>query len=101
MGAKVLIAILLALAGVAVWTGITGWNLEADVEMSGHGYAAMAIGIVASLVVGIGLMTLVFYSSRRGYDEAAGQDRHRTPDDEKRTVGRKDSAFLDLPPPRP
>jgi hypothetical protein len=101
MGAKVLIAILLILSIGAVVVGITGWNLESDVEMSGHGYAAMAIGIVASLVVGIGLMTLVFYSSRRGYDEAAGRDRHRAPDDENRTVSRKDPAFLDLPPPRP
>ena len=97
MGTKVLIVILLALAAIAVWTGFVGWNLEADVEMSGHGYAAMAIGIVASLVVGIGLMTLVFYSSRRGYDEAAGQDHHRAADQEKR----KNPAFLDLPPPRP
>ena len=101
MGAKILIAVLLALAGVAVWTGIAGWNLESDVEMSGHGYAAMAIGIVASLVVGIGLMTLVFYSSRRGYDEAAGRDRYRAPSDEKRMVSRENRAFLDLPPPRP
>ena len=101
MGAKILIAVLLALAAVAVWTGVTGWNLETDVEMSGHGYAAMAIGIVASLVVGIGLMGLVFYSSRKGYDEAAGEDRYRAPNDEKRAISPKNPAFLDLPPPRP
>jgi hypothetical protein len=93
--------VLLALAAVAVWTGITGWNLESDVEMSGHGYAAMAIGIVASLVVGIGLMALVFYSSRKGYDEAAGEDRYRAPDADKGMVSPKNRAFLDLPPPRP
>lgn len=32
-------------------------------------YIAMTLGVVFSLVVGIGLMTLVFYSSRAGYDE--------------------------------
>jgi hypothetical protein len=53
--------------------------------MSGHGYAAMAIGIVASLVVGIGLMTLVFYSSRKGYDDAAGHNSDRS-EDTKRVV---------------
>ena len=37
--------------------------------MPAQGYAAMIIGIVLSLVVGIGLMALLFYSSRRGYDE--------------------------------
>jgi hypothetical protein len=31
----------------------------------------MALGVVFSLVVGIGLMALVFYSSRSGYDEPA------------------------------
>ena len=77
MGTKLLVAALVVLALLALWTGVTGWNLESDVEMSGHGYAAMAIGIVASLAVGIGLMTLVFYSSRKGYDDAAGRDRSR------------------------
>ncbi len=77
MGSKILIAVLVALAGLALWMGIAGWNLESDVQMSGHGYAAMAIGIVASLVVGIGLMTLVFYSSRKGYDEQAGHSAAR------------------------
>ena len=33
--------------------------------MPAQGYAAMIIGIVLSLVVGIGLMALLFYSSRR------------------------------------
>ena len=29
----------------------------------------MILGVVLSLVVGCGLMALVFYSSRHGYDE--------------------------------
>jgi hypothetical protein len=33
------------------------------------GYVAMTIGVVFSLLVGITLMTLLFYSSRHGYDE--------------------------------
>ena len=37
--------------------------------MPAQGYAAMMIGVLLSLVVGIGLMALLFYSSRRGYDE--------------------------------
>jgi hypothetical protein len=31
----------------------------------------MTLGIILSFVVGCGLMTLMFYSSRHGYDEAA------------------------------
>jgi len=30
----------------------------------------MTLGVVVSLAVGFGLMALVFYSSRTGYDEA-------------------------------
>lgn len=38
--------------------------------MPAVGYFAMTLGVVFSLVVGIGLMALLFYSSRHGYDEA-------------------------------
>jgi hypothetical protein len=37
--------------------------------MPATGYIAMTLGIVFSLAVGFGLMTLLFYSSRHGYDE--------------------------------
>jgi hypothetical protein len=86
MGTKLLIGVLVALALLSLWAGIAGWNLESDVQMSGHGYAAMAIGIVASLAVGIGLMALVFYSSRKGYDDEAGRSAARQPEDTKRAV---------------
>jgi hypothetical protein len=33
------------------------------------GYVAMGLGILFSLLVGIGLMALIFYSHRHGYDE--------------------------------
>lgn len=47
--------------------------------VSGHGTVAMVLGVVFSLIVGIGLMTLVFYSSRRGYDDDAVVHRRATP----------------------
>jgi len=34
-----------------------------------EGYVALALGAGFSLVVGVGLMVLLFLSSRRGYDE--------------------------------
>jgi hypothetical protein len=37
--------------------------------MSVHGYVAMILGVIFSLVIGCGLMALVFFSSRHGYDE--------------------------------
>ena len=48
-----------------------GWNAAAGTDVPPIGYAAMAAGILFSLLVGVGLMALVFYSSRAGYDEPA------------------------------
>ena len=41
------------------------------------GYLAMGLGILFSLVVGCGLMALLFYSNRHGYDDQTG-----VPDDQ-------------------
>lgn len=68
--AVLILVLLLAVAGT--WAGYA-WNELGDVQMTGHGWAAMALGILFSLVVGIGLMGLVFYSSRKGYDEPPNQ----------------------------
>jgi hypothetical protein len=40
-----------------------------SVKASTAGYVAMTLGVVLSLIVGVGLMALLFYSSRGGYDE--------------------------------
>jgi hypothetical protein len=44
--------------------------------MSLHGLVALTLGAVATFALGAGLMALVFFSNRRGYDDRA----HR-PDD--------------------
>ena len=70
-----LFILLAAAAAVSfhIWTQIGG-----DVGMNGNGVAALVIGGAGSLILGGGLMTLVFFSSRRGYDDAADLKR---PDD--------------------
>ena len=62
---------LFAILAFAVWAAARMWSFTEGVEMGGHGYTAMFLGIFCSLAVGIGLMTLMFYSSRQGYDESA------------------------------
>jgi hypothetical protein len=37
-------------------------------SMSTTGYVAMTLGVIATLALGIGLMSLVFYSNRKGHD---------------------------------
>ena len=50
------------------------WAAIGDVDISAGGWVAMVLGVLCTLALGIGLMALVFFSSRRGYDEA-GRDR--------------------------
>jgi hypothetical protein len=52
----------------ALWIGI------GDSEISGAGWLAMGLGVIVTLALGIGLMALVFISSRRGYDEIGRGD---------------------------
>jgi hypothetical protein len=64
-----LAAILLAvLAGATVWS-VWVWTSVGSVAISGHGYVAMVLMIVVTVALGCGLMALVFYSNRKGYDE--------------------------------
>jgi Na+-driven multidrug efflux pump len=63
---------LLALLAASVWFALYAWTAIEGPPMPVEGHVAMWLGIVFSLVIGCGLMALVFYSSRRGYDDAAG-----------------------------
>jgi hypothetical protein len=56
------------LLGVGIYAVIALSGIG-DVEMSAAGWGAMALGIILTLGLGFGLMSLVFISSRRGYDE--------------------------------
>jgi hypothetical protein len=67
---------LLAATGFVVYRGLT----VGDAAVPTSGYVAMALGVIFSLVVGFGLMALIFYSSRKGYDEPAVLIREPRPD---------------------
>ena len=67
-GEWIIIAVLLLLLGVASFIAYRGWTVE-NVDVPVSGYIAMALGVVFSLFVGVGLMALIFYSSRKGYDD--------------------------------
>ena len=53
---------------------LTNWDAS---YMSVHGWIALGLGTFLSLAVGGGLMALVFYSARKGYDDRIEID---TPD---------------------
>jgi heme/copper-type cytochrome/quinol oxidase subunit 3 len=69
--AALTLVVLLGLLLLAVAVGFWAWQEMADVEISRQGLIALALGVVLTFLLGAGLMALVFYSARRGYDERA------------------------------
>lgn len=60
---------LLVILAAALWFAAGAWVSVSGPPMPASGYLAMILGIVFSLIIGCGLMALLFYSSRHGYDE--------------------------------
>ena len=54
---------------VAVAIGWAVYVTQAIGGMPLSGWLAMILGIVFTVVIGVGLMALVFYSSRKGHDD--------------------------------
>jgi hypothetical protein len=59
--------------GVVVAIAVS-WADIGQSEISLAGWFAMGLGIILTLALGIGLMALVFVSSRRGYDDIGGKE---------------------------
>ena len=68
-----IILALFALLAVSVWFAGAAWERFGGEPMPLYGYVAIAGGVLVSLLVGGGLMGLVFYSSRHGYDDDANR----------------------------
>ena len=66
----VAVVVLLVVATVIAnwWTGMV------DSDISRAGWVAMGFGAIFTIVLGVGLMSLVFISNRRGYDEPSRTD---------------------------
>ncbi|TDT87716.1 hypothetical protein DFO45_4933 [Azorhizobium sp. AG788] len=72
MGRSLLILVpLLAILGLSLWWMTSTWQAAADAPFAGGDYVPLVLGVILSVVIGCGLMALLFISSRRGYDEAA------------------------------
>jgi hypothetical protein len=60
---------LLALLALAVWFAVDTWNTTAGSPMPLIGWLALAGGAFFSLLIGCGLMALMYYSHRHGHDD--------------------------------
>ena len=71
-----LAALVFTLILTAVWA-TSVWNASGEAVMDKHGWIALGLGTFFSLLIGCGLMDLMFFSSRSGHDEAADPFRRR------------------------
>ena len=67
------VAAFAAVVAVAVVVAIF-WSRLGASQISLIGWLAMVFGVIATLGLGIGLMALMFISSRGGYDEGGRRD---------------------------
>jgi hypothetical protein len=67
--AAVLVPVILAFIAVNIWS----WNSLGYVPLDRHGHIALVLGVVVTFGLGVGLMGLMFYSSRHGYDDGDGR----------------------------
>jgi hypothetical protein len=69
-----LILALFGLLALAIWFAASVFTHIGGGAIPLYGYVAIAGGVIFSLGVGGGLMALVFYSNRRGYDDEANRN---------------------------
>ena len=72
--AVIVVSVLLGLLIAAVAVAYATWRDLDGVAIGFHGWVALGLGVAITLALGIALMSLVFYSSRHGYDDEAGRD---------------------------
>jgi hypothetical protein len=53
--------------GAAIWFAFWGWSLT-TAEIDTNGRIALVLGAIFSMLIGGGLMALLFWSHRKGYD---------------------------------
>ncbi len=63
------LAVLVGFLAAASAAGFFIWNELDGVQMSGHGWIALTLGALLTTLIGSGLMALVFFSNRHGFDD--------------------------------
>jgi hypothetical protein len=79
VGQIILLTVLMVLLILAGGWAVYVWNASSDVPMDKHGWIALGLGTFFSLLIGCGLMALMFFSDRSGHDDVADAFRRREP----------------------
>jgi hypothetical protein len=83
------VVVLLGLLAASVTLALWIWRELGNVAIGTHGLIAIGLGAVLTFGLGAGLMALMFFSARRGYDEQA-RESDRTHADHWRRPGEED-----------
>ncbi len=67
-GGWLALVILVGFLAVSIWYAVYTWGAIGAAHMSAFGWFALIAGSLITVAVGGGLMALVFYSGRNGYD---------------------------------
>ena len=65
----VFVIVLLAVVAASFYV----WKEMGVISLGFHGWLAIILGSLGSIILGAGLMWLSFYSNRTGYDEKPGE----------------------------
>ncbi|HET6467862.1 MAG TPA: hypothetical protein VFG43_05740 [Geminicoccaceae bacterium] len=72
-GTTVIVAVLLAMLAGSSAVGFWIWRELGAVEIGLHGTIALVLGVTVTFALGVGLMSLVYYSHKHGFDDDAGR----------------------------
>lgn len=67
----ILVSILASIVIAALAWALGTWTAPGGEALSIHAYLALGLGALGTVALGGGLMALVFFSSRHGYDDDA------------------------------
>ena len=67
-GGWIAIIVLVGLLAWALWYATHAWSALGNTQISVTGWVFLALGVLFTLLVGGGLMALLFYSSRKNFD---------------------------------
>jgi len=84
MRTAIIVAVLLGLLAASIGVAVWAWQAVGEAGISWHGMIALWLGAALTFLVGAGLMALLFFGRRLGYDERAHSphDLTRPPSDE-------------------
>jgi hypothetical protein len=63
------VAIAVAVMAVIIAFAVVNWHEIGETGIDLNGWIALILGVLVTVGLGVGLMTLIFISNRRGYDD--------------------------------